>query len=277
MTALTPDRALIPDPSPRARGEKGYNLVVLIVAVAVLNILIAAMLPLWSTAIRREKEEELVFRGLQYAEAIRVFHTRYQRYPNKLEELLEIKPRCIRQLWKDPMTDDGKWALIFQNQPQEIRVPPPGGSRQKPLAGQRSGAGGGAPEGDDEDGRPQFGPAKGETVQVGPIVGVHSKSGEKSMLIFFGHERYDEWQFTESIIPAGGQRQAFQGNPAVADPNQAAVSYNFSTRWIGRPMRFMNQPPNGSLPQGGTMPDGSRPGTSRPGNKPGARLPSPPQ
>src|SRR6478672_303088 len=92
----------------RPRGsEAGYNMVMLIVALTVLNILVAAMLPLMSTEIQREKEEELVFRGFQYAEAIRLFHQRTSRYPVKLEELLETKPRVIRQLWKDPMTQDG--------------------------------------------------------------------------------------------------------------------------------------------------------------------------
>jgi len=272
-------RALTPNPSPHGRGEAGYNLVVLIVAVAVLNILIAAVLPMWSTAIRREKEEELVFRGLQYAEAIRVFHGRYQRYPNKLEELIEIKPRCIRQLWKDPMTDDGKWALIFQNQPNPVQPQPPGGGGGNSRRSQR---GNDTPKGDDEEGRPQFGPAKGETVQVGPIIGVHSKSSDKSILIFFGHERYDEWQFTESIIPTGGQRQSIQGNPAVANPNQGAFTMDLSTRWVGRPMRFFNQGPNGTGPgglQNGTMPDGSRPGggRNRTGGQGSSKHPSAPQ
>ena len=49
--------------APGRHAEAGYNLVVLIVAITVLNIAVAAVLPLWSTAIRREKEEELVFRG----------------------------------------------------------------------------------------------------------------------------------------------------------------------------------------------------------------------
>jgi type II secretory pathway pseudopilin PulG len=264
---LAPARTLTPGPSPKGRGEHtGYSLVVLIVAVAVLNILIAAMLPLWSTAIRREKEEELIFRGFQYAEAIRVFHIRYQRYPNKLEELLEVKPRCIRQLWKDPMTDDGKWGLIFQNQPQSVRVPRGGKNppqdKEEQAAGQR----------DDQDGRPQFGPRKGETVQIGPIIGVQSKSDKKSILIFFNHERYDEWQFTEPILlsgMSGGQRASIQGNPAVGNPGQnMMMGQNFSTRWLGRPMRFFNQPPGGTLPQDGTMPDGSRPGKPKPKPKP---------
>jgi type II secretory pathway pseudopilin PulG len=238
---------------PDRRGEAGYNMVVLIMAVTVLNILVATMLPAWSTAIRREKEEELVFRGLQYAEAIRVFHIRYQRYPNKLEELLEVKPRCIRQLWKDPMTEDGKWGLIFQNQPQgPLQPQPPGqGRRNRPQGGQE---GGGL-----TTGRPQFGPKEGDVVQVGPIIGVHSKSGEKSFLVFFGKERYDEWQFTESILPTGGQRQPFPGNPAIGNPGQGAISINLSTRWLGRPMRFFDQLP-GAQPQDGTLPDGRRPG-----------------
>jgi len=45
--------------------------------------------------IRREKEEELVFRGLQYAEAIRVFQNRFQRPPIRLQELIEVEPRSM--------------------------------------------------------------------------------------------------------------------------------------------------------------------------------------
>jgi type II secretory pathway pseudopilin PulG len=236
--------------------EAGYNLVVLVVAITVLNVLVAAMLPLWSTAIRREKEEELVFRGFQYAEAIRLFHQRFQRYPNKLEELIEVKPRCIRQLWKDPMTENGKWGLIFQNGPQgQVRRQPPGDNAEQGSGEQST-----EDEESDADGRPQFGPAKGDTVQIGPIVGVHSKSGKKSMLVLFGRERYDEWRFTEEILiqAMGGQRGSIEGNPAVGNPGQEGVSFNFSTRWLGRPMRFLNQSP--TMPQDGTLPDGLRPG-----------------
>ncbi|HEV2855440.1 MAG TPA: hypothetical protein VHC97_21790 [Thermoanaerobaculia bacterium] len=268
----------------KKRAEDGYSLVILIVAVTVLNILVAAMLPLWSTAIKREKEEELIFRGFQYAEAIRVFHQRYQRYPNKLEELLEVKPRSIRQLWKDPMTEDGKWALIFQNQPQGPLHPqtpgngPPqdpqqgqGGNRQQPPEDQ----GGDDDPGEDGDGRPQLGVHKGDTVQIGPIIGVRSKSSEKSMLVFYGRERYDEWQFTETLILGGGDPVAISnnGNPqAVGVPGPAGLQ--FSTRWLGRPMRGFNQQPGGGALQDGTLPDGTRP-NGRPGNPP--RQPSGPR
>lgn len=125
--------------------------------------------------------------------------------------------------------------------------------------------GGGEGDGEGLDGRqPTFGPRKGETVQVGPIIGVYSKSSKKSILIMFGRERYDEWRFTEDLVIPTRMQIA----PGVGNPNAMAVA-NLSTRWIGRPMRFVNQIP------GGTMPDGSKPGQGNPrgGGNPAPRQP----
>ena len=74
---------------------------------------VTAVLPLWSTQIKREKEDELIFRGLQYAEGIRIFQQRFGRLPLRLQELIEVEPRCIRQLWKDPITDSLDWGLVI--------------------------------------------------------------------------------------------------------------------------------------------------------------------
>lgn len=92
---MTADRAA----KRRGRGG-GYTLVALLVGMTVASILIAAVLPLASAQAQREKEAELIFRGLQYAEGIRVFRRRFGRYPNSLTELLEVKPRSVRRLWK---------------------------------------------------------------------------------------------------------------------------------------------------------------------------------
>jgi type II secretory pathway pseudopilin PulG len=98
-----------------ARRDKsaGYNLVILVMAITTLNIFIAMALPVWSQMIRREKEEQLIFRGLQYAEALRVYAVRHGGYPTRLEQLIKDEPRSIRQLWTNPMREDGKWTLIF--------------------------------------------------------------------------------------------------------------------------------------------------------------------
>jgi type II secretory pathway pseudopilin PulG len=265
-------------PSHGRAAEAGYNMVMLIVAITVLSILVAAMLPLMSTEIRREKEEELVFRGFQYAEAIRIFHQRYQRYPNKLDELLEVKPRCIRQLWTDPMTKDGKWGLIFQNQgtpvnpqnpgnpsdPEGPQVPqaPQGPDKKPPPPGPTDGS---RDAGQDPNAPPGLNtPKQGEVVATGPITGVYSKSSQTSFLVLYGHNRYDEWRFTEDLIRNGSaQRGSFGGAPGIGNPGQALIP-SFSTRWLGRPWHFVDQ----AQPQNGTMPDGKGSGVPSPDKTP---------
>jgi len=243
-------------------------MVMLIVALTVLNIMVAAMLPLMSTEIQREKEEELIFRGFQYAEAIRVFHMRFQRYPNKLEELIEIKPRSIRQLWKDPMTKDGKWGLIFQNQGAPLRVrQQPGGGLQPPR--QQEDDNGRDDNGGDDSGLGKT-PKEGDVVAIGPIIGVYSKSPKPSHLVFYGHQRYDEWRFTVDLL--GAAANANRPAPPGVGPTRQPFLPNFSTRWLGRPMYLVNQqfqPRNGTLP--GQQPGGvGKGGTPRPvpGRKP---------
>jgi type II secretory pathway pseudopilin PulG len=252
-------------------GEGGYNMVMLIVAITVLNIMVAAMLPLMSTQIQREKEEELVFRGFQYAEAIRIYFARYQQYPVKLEQLLEAKPRSIRQLWKDPMTKNGKWGLIFQNQgvplnPQQPglapQTPPPtdGKPTTKPKPGGEEKPEELPPGDEGSSGGGLSTPQKGDVVAVGPIVGVYSLSPKKSHLIFYGHEHYNEWRFTADLLQFN--RQPASIAPGIRDPGAGAPVPNYSTRWLGRPMRFVDQ----AQPQNGTLP-GDKPGVAPNGGR----------
>ena len=237
-------------------GEAGYNLVVLMIAITVMTAMLAAMLPRVSQEIRRDKEEELVFRGLQYIEAIRVFQNRFQRLPIKLSELIEVKPRCIRQLWKDPMTPDGKWGIIFQNNDlQPITTPPPPTGKDKGKGGPPKGSPTMTSDTDPGDQGGLDVPKPGDTVQVGPIIGVYSKSNQKSILIFNGHERYDEWRFTvdmlSGVIRSGGA-------------SVGSGQFQLSTRWLGRPWRFGIQ---GSMPMPGVQ-NGSVPGGGSTGFQP---------
>jgi type II secretory pathway pseudopilin PulG len=245
-------------------GERGYNLVVLVVIITIMNIVLAAVLPLWSQAIRRNNEEELIFRGLQYAEAIRVFHNRFQRWPTRLEELVEVKPRSIRQLWKDPMTDDGKWQLIFE------------GREQVPISVQPG-----------PDGRPTGrSPIKPGTAGLdqqgqsfGPIKGVYSRSTRKSVLIWGGREQYDQWRFNADLLNGGGR--AVFGSAAVPTGTQGAPAGQnlLSVRWIGRPWRTLGALKD-NIPVGGIGEPINRPGgigTATPGAPGVPRTPQPPQ
>jgi type II secretory pathway pseudopilin PulG len=209
----------------------GYSLVVVIMLVAVLNIMLAAALPKWSEMIRRDREEELISRGWQYAEAIRIFQKRFQRLPVKLDELIKAKPRSIRQLWTDPMTDDGEWDLIFAGQGSPLK--PPGAAVPQPG-----------------------GPPPNPRLTVGPIVGVKSRSTQQSLLVFFGHEHYDEWEFRVEYLQASSRRVAGSfGVPGFQPP---------SIRWLGRPMPDFVPPAMQALPPPVAQP-GKPPGPGRPG------------
>jgi type II secretory pathway pseudopilin PulG len=236
---VTSGRGTVRIDGARRHGEAGYNLVILVVAITVMNILVAAAIPLWRTAIRREKEEELIFRGIQYAEAIRVFHARQGRLPTRLAELMETHPRCIRQLWLDPITGKNDWV--------PIRVGLPGGEGQpSPPDGQ--------PQVDGE-GRPvPSGTAGASTpdgsVGLGAIRGVRSRSKEKSIKILFGQQQYDQWQFTVESLSQGGPITGI-------GPTGEAHGPALSVRWLGRPFRpglmpgGMTPPPQGTPPLGG--------------------------
>jgi type II secretory pathway pseudopilin PulG len=254
----------------RHSSEAGYNLVILMVAMTLLNIALAIALPKWSHVIRREKEEELISRGFQYAEAIRMFQNRHQRLPVRIQELVEVEPRSIRKLWKDPMTEDGNWVLIPpgggpQGGPQ--LNPQPTGPDGKPLPrdGQED-PDGRPPEPDDDmeiDPDTGIGQKKG-TQQIGPFSGVHSRSGKESILIFNGRTRYDEWHFTLEMIQAllAGNPTGVGGDPARGNAFGGGVparNPNLSTRWLGRPLPEFLTTPQNQMPQDGQMPNGRTP------------------
>jgi type II secretory pathway pseudopilin PulG len=213
--------------------EAGYNLVILVVAITVLNILVAAAIPLWRSAIRRDKEEELIFRGFQYAEAIRVFNHRFGRLPVRLEELIEAQPRSIRKLWADPITGKRDWVLI--------RVGPAGGNVPNPPA-----------EGDQGEATNPPPTAPDGSVGLGPIRGVRSRSNHASIKVMFNQNRYDKWEFTVDLLSE--QAASFGG---VGVPATGGLGTRLPARWIGRPFRpglsAATMPAN-PPPQPGTSP-----------------------
>jgi type II secretory pathway pseudopilin PulG len=217
--------------------QSGYNMVVLMVLVTVLHVLVAAALPSWSGAIQREKEEELIFRGLQYAEAIRVFQARFNKPPNRLEELVEVEPRSIRRLWEDPMTGEARWGLIFAG----------GGA---PLPGRGDGAAGGT----DATEPPPITSGDRDQITQGAISGVYSLARGEAMLEFQGKQSYSEWHFTvDTITQVMGRSQAPNLlHAAAANMPVPQGIPDLSSRWIGRPWPpALEQSLDQNLQQGG--------------------------
>jgi type II secretory pathway pseudopilin PulG len=163
----------------RRGAEAGYSLVALLAAVAIMMIMLAAAVPSWRYVMKNDAEEELIFRGGEIADAV----ARYQRrngnaLPASLEAL--VKGKFLRHPYKDPMTKHGRWRYIRP------------GEAIGPTAPGAPGSGGTTTTTTTTTTRPS---AFGTPGVLGGFMGVASTSTEKSLRVFNGRTRYNEWVF----------------------------------------------------------------------------------
>lgn len=98
--------------------EQGYILLTLILFVAVLAIAAAAIAPAIVFQAKRDREEELIHRGVQYSRAVRAYYKKFGRYPTKVEELESTNNlRFLRKRFKDPVTGQD-FKLLHQQDVQ---------------------------------------------------------------------------------------------------------------------------------------------------------------
>lgn len=85
--------------------EHGYVLLTLLLMVAMMIIAAGAVVQTIAFEIKRDREEEMVHRGVQYARAIRSYYKKFGRYPTKIEDLESANnQRFLRKRYKDPIT-----------------------------------------------------------------------------------------------------------------------------------------------------------------------------
>ncbi len=78
----------------------------LMLFVALLAIAAGALAPSITFQVRRDREEEMIHRGVQYSRAIRRYVKKTGRYPSRLEELENTNNlRFLRKRYKDPITN----------------------------------------------------------------------------------------------------------------------------------------------------------------------------
>ena len=87
------------------QSEQGYILLLLLLTVCIMTIMVATAVTTIKFQIRRDREEEMVHRGVQYTRAIRAYYRKFNRFPAKIEDLENTNQlRFLRKRYKDPIT-----------------------------------------------------------------------------------------------------------------------------------------------------------------------------
>lgn len=105
--------------APRLFTTSGFTYVGVIILLVVLSISLGMAGRYWSTVVKREKEEELLFRGAQFVKAVEAYYNQDNRsaFPTSMEDLLKDKRslvprRFLRRVYADPMTGKPNWTLL---------------------------------------------------------------------------------------------------------------------------------------------------------------------
>lgn len=103
------------------RPQRGFTYLLLLFIVAASGVAAATLGTHWQTQAQRERERELVFRGLQLRDALQRYHDQtpdgQPRHPDALQDLLrdtrsgQVR-HLLRQLYADPFTGQPDWVLL---------------------------------------------------------------------------------------------------------------------------------------------------------------------
>ena len=116
-----------------SRTQRGFTMALALAMAVVMGVMLLKAGPLLSAEVQRENEAELIFRGEAIAAALRVYFAKNNRYPTGLDEVMKVRPRILRQNYRDPMTPDGEWDFVTQVQPGAS-----GDTQGLPIVGVRS-------------------------------------------------------------------------------------------------------------------------------------------
>lgn len=103
------------------RKQQGVAYMWLLLLMLFMSIMIGTAIEGWSTSAQRVREQQLLWTGDQYRQAIRNYYEQSpggnKQYPLSLDELLEDKryvtiQRHLRKLYHDPITGKPDWTVI---------------------------------------------------------------------------------------------------------------------------------------------------------------------
>jgi type II secretory pathway pseudopilin PulG len=214
--------------SGRARSkESGYVLLALLLTMTLMLIALSVEAPRIAQQIKRDKEEEMIHRGKDYATAVKRFvHKNGGRYPASVEQLENTNHiRFLRKKYVDPMTGESDWKMVHVGE-AEIKIPAPknqtgtlptssltqssqsnnsntgggggGGTTNSGGTANTGGTGGGGSSGSNGT-LVTSNIGSGPTLGGGQIIGVASVSKKQGIKEFNDKDEYDQWYFVYDL------------------------------------------------------------------------------
>jgi hypothetical protein len=107
----------------RRSQESGFAFLLALGLIVLVVAMTLVVLQNGATQHRRQVEEEAIWRGNQYARAIRLYFHKTGHYPQDLDALQKGLPEMhfLRQAYKDPTnTADGTWRFVYVNSAGQI-------------------------------------------------------------------------------------------------------------------------------------------------------------
>jgi len=249
--------------------QRGYLMITLMLALAMITIALLTVLPEMKQQIRRDREDELRHRGTEYMRAIQHFYKKFQRYPTRVEELENTNNlRFLRKRYTDPMNRDpvtGKEKdfkflhqqdISLNNGPVLGPTPgQPGAGTPPPASVDPNNPSPGNPPDKGENPNSPGSPSpsnpgstsssgfNGPTFGGGPILGVASMNKkDKTIRVFYNKNHYNDWLFI--YVPMADRGGLLKG---PVNPGMPTVNLNGP----------INPAPGNNLPAPGSPPSGS--------------------
>ncbi len=190
--------------------QGGWLMAGLAVVIAIMIIFSAVAFQGWADVVQRDDEAEMIFRAQDLVRAIQRYRKEHGGLgPESLEELKEPGTKgqyYARQVWEDPLVEDGKWGLLYAG---------PGGAIIDPSALEGGLGGPGLLSGLDSSrrskskarergslanrpGRGGLNQGQGRGQEAGGlrIAGVKSLCEEETFRVYRNQSEYKMWLFT---------------------------------------------------------------------------------
>jgi type II secretory pathway pseudopilin PulG len=103
------------------RASAGFTYLALLFLIVIMGTALVAIAQVWHTQVQRDKEEQLLFVGDQFRQAIASYYERapggIRMFPKTLQDLLQDPrfpnvQRHLRRIYLDPMTGKDEWAFV---------------------------------------------------------------------------------------------------------------------------------------------------------------------